>query len=208
MRAVTVGILSIMMLFSAPQASAADISFGFTDDPSITLFDYKHVAGSVRGILHDVPNKGAEMYPSSPWVTITSAPAAFGLSGDYKIMQPSSFVRLKASAGVIEDIDIAANFTNDSGTTFSLWLNNTSWHHDMNWLNRNLTAADGSDYVGQVLNENGMAGLKLTLLSSSDPEPVTPAVPEPATWMLAILGFGVVGYAMRRRPANRPLSLC
>lgn len=26
------------------------------------------------------------------------------------------------------------------------------------------------------------------------------AVPEPATWALMILGFGVVGYAMRRRP--------
>jgi hypothetical protein len=29
------------------------------------------------------------------------------------------------------------------------------------------------------------------------------AVPEPATWALMILGFGVVGYAMRRRPAVR-----
>ena len=28
-----------------------------------------------------------------------------------------------------------------------------------------------------------------------------PAVPEPATWALAILGFGVVGAALRRRPA-------
>ncbi|WP_394647792.1 PEPxxWA-CTERM sorting domain-containing protein [uncultured Sphingomonas sp.] len=29
------------------------------------------------------------------------------------------------------------------------------------------------------------------------------AVPEPATWAMMILGFGVVGYAMRRRPAAR-----
>ncbi len=29
------------------------------------------------------------------------------------------------------------------------------------------------------------------------------AVPEPATWAMMILGFGVVGYAMRRRPAVR-----
>ncbi|RYD25932.1 MAG: PEP-CTERM sorting domain-containing protein [Lysobacteraceae bacterium] len=31
----------------------------------------------------------------------------------------------------------------------------------------------------------------------------TPAVPEPGTWALMILGFGVVGYAMRRRPSVR-----
>ncbi len=30
-----------------------------------------------------------------------------------------------------------------------------------------------------------------------------PAVPEPGTWALMILGFGVVGYAMRRRPSVR-----
>ncbi|WP_162234692.1 FxDxF family PEP-CTERM protein [Sphingomonas sp. Leaf231] len=29
------------------------------------------------------------------------------------------------------------------------------------------------------------------------------AVPEPGTWALMILGFGVVGYAMRRRPSVR-----
>ncbi|MEG8037972.1 FxDxF family PEP-CTERM protein [Sphingomonas sp. LR60] len=29
------------------------------------------------------------------------------------------------------------------------------------------------------------------------------AVPEPGTWALMILGFGIVGYAMRRRPAVR-----
>ncbi|WP_294196964.1 PEPxxWA-CTERM sorting domain-containing protein [uncultured Sphingomonas sp.] len=32
------------------------------------------------------------------------------------------------------------------------------------------------------------------------------AVPEPATWALMLLGFGVVGYAMRRRPTPRRSS--
>jgi hypothetical protein len=30
---------------------------------------------------------------------------------------------------------------------------------------------------------------------------VNSAVPEPATWALMILGFGAIGYALRRRPA-------
>lgn len=46
----------------------------------------------------------------------------------------------------------------------------------------NLTGAVGT-YTGNVRFEN--------------------AVPEPATWALMILGFGVVGYAMRRRPSVR-----
>jgi hypothetical protein len=33
----------------------------------------------------------------------------------------------------------------------------------------------------------------------------TGAVPEPATWALMLLGFGMVGYAMRTRPAVRKL---
>ncbi len=32
----------------------------------------------------------------------------------------------------------------------------------------------------------------------------TPAVPEPATWAMMILGFGVVGYALRRRTVALP----
>ncbi|MEH3123312.1 MAG: PEPxxWA-CTERM sorting domain-containing protein [Sphingomonas phyllosphaerae] len=32
----------------------------------------------------------------------------------------------------------------------------------------------------------------------------TPAVPEPATWAMMILGFGVVGYALRRRAVALP----
>lgn len=37
---------------------------------------------------------------------------------------------------------------------------------------------------------------RVTISSSS----ISSAVPEPATWALMILGFGAVGYAMRRRP--------
>lgn len=34
--------------------------------------------------------------------------------------------------------------------------------------------------------------------------PGTPAVPEPATWLLMILGFGAIGLGMRRRNAAEP----
>ena len=32
-------------------------------------------------------------------------------------------------------------------------------------------------------------------------------VPEPATWAMMLLGFGAVGYAMRRRRRRHPLMI-
>jgi len=32
-------------------------------------------------------------------------------------------------------------------------------------------------------------------------------VPEPATWAMMILGFGIAGYGLRRRKALRPLAI-
>lgn len=36
---------------------------------------------------------------------------------------------------------------------------------------------------------------------------VPPAIPEPATWALTILGFGLIGYFLRKRPQVRSLSV-
>ncbi|WP_277980691.1 PEPxxWA-CTERM sorting domain-containing protein [Sphingomonas phyllosphaerae] len=43
-------------------------------------------------------------------------------------------------------------------------------------------------------NADGFSGARYSLLSA--------AVPEPATWTLMILGFGVVGYTLRQRKAR------
>lgn len=39
--------------------------------------------------------------------------------------------------------------------------------------------------------------------SASGPGTINPAVPEPATWAMMILGFGVVGWSLRKRTAVR-----
>lgn len=47
-----------------------------------------------------------------------------------------------------------------------------------------------------------------TLRVSGSADPVTPAVPEPATWAMLIIGFGVVGSALRTsRKAKRVFAL-
>lgn len=52
-------------------------------------------------------------------------------------------------------------------------------------------------HTGRTLmlgNADGFSGARYSLLSA--------AVPEPATWTLMILGFGVVGYTLRQRKAR------
>lgn len=43
--------------------------------------------------------------------------------------------------------------------------------------------------------------------SASGTGTITPAVPEPGTWAMMLLGFGAIGYAMRRRRADMRVAL-
>jgi hypothetical protein len=69
----------------------------------------------------------------------------------------------------------------------------------LTWDNpvQQLTAADGSVFTVKFGNLSGVT------FGSNAVSPVTitvnSVVPEPATWALMIAGFGMVGYAMRRR---------
>jgi hypothetical protein len=57
----------------------------------------------------------------------------------------------------------------------------------------------GTFSLGQVMTGPGTGGGRLTVSQM----PMT-AVPEPATWAMLILGFGMVGYSMRRRISFTP----
>jgi hypothetical protein len=57
---------------------------------------------------------------------------------------------------------------------------------------------------------NPIVGLQLTSAQNSleiDNVSVIAAVPEPGTWALMLLGFGAVGFSMRRKRETRPLQL-
>jgi hypothetical protein len=73
--------------------------------------------------------------------------------------------------------------------------------------NGNQTSAQTNRLV--TFNATGneqLTGLRFTSSNNSlelDNVRFSAAVPEPATWAMMILGFAVVGYAMRRRPKLR-----
>jgi hypothetical protein len=134
-------------------------------------------------------------------VTFSSTDMLTNTGSGEAILQPVS--------GYIVDLDVLFEkawdnitfaFTGDSGT-FSLLVNGTS-----------LFTGPGCDIctIGNGENKFTISGTGITSLAYTfDPgidtakqfrvEGVSAAVPEPATWAMMLLGFGAVGFAMRRR---------
>lgn len=56
---------------------------------------------------------------------------------------------------------------------------------------------------GDSLNQVGTRTFAATINYDFSIDAATPAVPEPATWVMMLAGFGVAGRAMRRRPKAR-----
>ena len=65
------------------------------------------------------------------------------------------------------------------------------------------TAYSQIDLTNFYVRYQGVAGV--TGVTSAVGRPVTPPVPEPATWAMMLLGFGGIGMAMRRRRRNGAL---
>lgn len=68
---------------------------------------------------------------------------------------------------------------------------------------KNVFQAGGFFKVGMVADKNTRANLYI----SGSPS-VAPSVPEPATWALMVSGFGLIGGALRRRPARITYARC
>lgn len=58
----------------------------------------------------------------------------------------------------------------------------------------------GNNVTHTITLSNGQGSSNAQIFSTG-----TPAVPEPATWAMMLLGFGAVGVAMRRSPRKRAL---
>jgi PEP-CTERM motif len=88
------------------------------------------------------------------------------------------------------------NFTTFGGTTlFSQNVAGVGNYGQGPWTIVSFTAPTTGSYALNASVQNvGDAGLASYLLIDG-----APAVPEPSTWMLMLLGFGAVGFAMRRR---------
>lgn len=79
------------------------------------------------------------------------------------------------------------------------------------WINSTYNIADAGNYIlafgvtnwGDSAYDSGMAFSGITVAG----EPVDNAVPEPGTWAMMLLGFGAVGFAIRRRKTTSAAQL-
>lgn len=102
-----------------------------------------------------------------------------------------------SSANVLFNFYEATDLTMSGiGINGSILAPNTNVKFDNGQLNGILIA--GNFQGTGELHNTGYAGDLLTPTN-----PVVPGVPEPATWAMLLLGFGVIGAAMRKRPAKR-----
>ena len=143
---------------------------------------------------------------TTPYVSVISGPG--GSNYDYY-----SFTVATAGSYGIFDIDFGMNDFDPWLTVFDAAGNLLTTQDDLGFTDPgsihrydpylDYTFATAGQYfvrVGSYPNNSEATGdyqLNVSLQS-----PAVPAVPEPSTWAMMLLGFGATGYALRRRPAR------
>lgn len=177
--------------------SGAELNWGIINGPNPNVFTPNQVPGSWIGVngtsrwitpsnngnqSYDPSVDGLYKYVFNFTIGAGFSPATASLLGRF------------AADNLVDSITLNGNTITGSGGNFSSWTNfsaNSGFLSGNNTLIfnvRNLAQASGNP-----------TGLRVEFLESS-----IGAVPEPTTWAMMILGFGVIGGAMRRR--RRQLS--
>jgi hypothetical protein len=161
--------------FSTPSAYSVETRFSFQNTSGYRrVLDFSNGTDD-RGLY--ILNNSVNFYPIATGGTFSP-----------NTLQTLVFTRNAAgNAAAYVDGALAINFTNASLTSLSNILR----------LFRDDGAVGGENSAGFV----DYVRVYDTALSAQEVANLTPpsAVPEPATWFMMLLGFGMIGFAMRRR---------
>lgn len=100
--------------------------------------------------------------------------------------------------------NIFLNFTLSDGTTNS--IAHTIDTNGNNWIGIHGDKGEIFKSVGFSANPSSTGISEIRQVRLGEIAPISGAVPEPSTWALMLLGFGVVGAAMRSRKAASKVS--
>jgi hypothetical protein len=103
---------------------------------------------------------------------------------------------MQPTGGSCYDQDFYSNPVRDYlGFGMDTTLNPLSWTY-YNFVSGAFSAV--GTYASVATPGYGTGQMKVELVTDLD----TPAVPEPASWAMMMLGFGAAGFALRRRPVH------
>ena len=189
------GALSALVLAGSAQAQSAfgttvvveDPVTGFvgaipTSQPPIMVASDGEASFTPFGLTFDVSDA---IMLNGDWAPDPAYAAAFGPDGWQQA--PNTYIWYLAAclAGICENGDVVEPIGKWYFVPGGSWAAGTQ--------NLLITDSQGefSDFVG-VANDGANGGATITFQSGG-------AVPEPATWAMMLLGFGGIGFAMRRR---------
>lgn len=147
--------------------------------------------------------------PVTAALTIGSGTYAFGGTLNSSARAVNGAGPGQVGSDALEYFSHDADFTASPATNAFLYVRMDSLRDLLNkadfssYSTINLTASDNATGKVQIANPTAFApstfaDLSVTTISAS----VNSAVPEPATWMMMIAGFGVAGAALRRQRAK------
>ena len=161
---------------------AAVLTMGSTAANALVVFD------SIDNAL--LALSGSEFFGA----TMVGEPGAFNLQFDFLLSSPSA-----ANASVTttllgnSDIDFSSILLNGFAFTQTGFDGSGAENFELSAVT--LGAGLNSIFVnGSVVGSSGNGAFSGVINATA-----APAVPEPSTWAMMLIGFGAAGYAMRRR---------
>ncbi|MGZ3403601.1 MAG: PEPxxWA-CTERM sorting domain-containing protein [Phenylobacterium sp.] len=166
---------AVAALALAGQAHALDFDFSFAYDPDLPVFG-ANIPGAVTGRIFGLDDNA---FSSASDVEIFTHPS--GVTG-----LPSGVFSAQQYANQLGQFINANWFEVENGQVVDGQYQIFGGYLDLN-IAEQFNALVSPDQHTRVQNQLGLGGISFT------------AAPEPAAWALMLIGFGAMGYALRRR---------
>jgi len=202
-RYIACGIVAAAALASSPALAGPEIADGTvsivgTYSPTVDLTSAPHTFTADNGGTFQITGTGGFAGVAGHFGTMDGIINFSGLEGttldqslaDFFVFDDGQGGTFNFSLSSVKTVsyDVSAN-----SSSIGLYLLGTT-------LDTNLGLDSTLTSLTLTFNSTGGSAYSASATLAVPPSPPTTTVPEPATWGLALMGFGMIGATMRRRP--------